>query len=621
MAWGGIHFQTQGTISMIRHPMIVVSVVATLFTGLEGAAQVTLHPSDNVSKIVNSKPAGTTFIFTPGTYRLSQAIVPKDNDKFIGETFCAPPANPCPAIISGSVLIGPLATPEGGNYAVAKQTQQGGRGGPRICDAGWEGCKYPEDLFFDGVPYKHLDSPTMPSIGPGEWWFDYANHIIYFHDDPTGHKVETSTVNNGFGGPANSVTIQYLTMEEFADMYPIGAIGMSHGDKTLTEGTNWTISHCEVRLNHGFGVRIGFGMHILDNYIHDNGENGIGGGLGSKAAPETESSNSGILIQGNIIEHNNFAHFHPGFGSGGIKLGAASGVVVRGNRIEHNEGAGIHFDVDGLNEFVDGNIINDNSDNDALVQELGGGHSTFRNNIVTRNGAHLNGPGFAYEIAVRASSGVDIYCNVIEVPAAEGVGAWHIGSASRGNSEYPPFNYHATTGNSFHHNTVIWDAGANGEAGMRHNDPNNQPNFFSSNAPPDYNNYHMQNPSAPRFVYDNDNSRTNRQKPFSNHQRSRADVHSTVDANYNSGFPQIAITSPADQSNVNNPVTVSASASDPSGIRKVEFYVDWKLENTVTTAPYDFDWSNGTSGSHIVTAMAYSNAGVRTCYAVTLNEQ
>ncbi len=37
--------------------------------------------------------------------------------------------------------------------------------------------------------------------------------------------------------------------------------------------------------------------------------------------------------------------------------------------------------------------------------------------------------------------------------------------------------------------------------------------------------------------------------------------------------------------------------------------------------PYDFNWTNGTTGAHTVAAMAYSNAGIRACYAVTLNEQ
>ena len=136
-------------------------------------------------------------------------------------------------------------------------------------------------MFFDGKPYRHLDSPTLPTIGAGEWWFDYTNHIIYFHDNPAGHTVETSVVDNAFGGPANNVTIQYLTVEEFADMYPTGAIGVTQGANALTQGTNWTVENCEVRLNHGSSEsELATGIQILNNYIHDNGEIGIGGGIG-----------------------------------------------------------------------------------------------------------------------------------------------------------------------------------------------------------------------------------------------------------------------------------------------------------------------------------------------------
>jgi hypothetical protein len=595
---------------MIRHLWI-----AFLLLSLVSRAQVTLHPTDNVPKIVSSKPPGTTFIFSPGTYRLSQSVIPKDNDQFIGQTSCAPPATSCPAIISGGVVIGASATFDGTNYAVAKQMQQGPRGVTTgNCEAGWLACIDPEDLFFDGKPYRHLDSAGLPAIASGQWWFDYTNHIIYFHDDPSGHTVETSVLNNGFGGPANNVTIQYLTMEEFADMYPVGAIGVAQGRNAQSQGADWKIKNCEVRLNHGFGVRIGYGIQILSNYIHDNGELGIGGGL-----PTIQSVNSRILVQGNTIDHNDYAHFNPGFGSGGFKVGGTSGIVLRGNIIRNNEGAGIHFDEDSQNEFVDGNLITDNSDASGLEQELGSGTSTFRNNIVLRNGAHLNSNNWSYQISVRASSGVNVYCNVMEVPSGQGVGGWGVGAANRGSSRYPPFQYRATTGNYVHHNTVIWDAGANGEVGFRQNDAANQPDFFASNTPPDYNSYHLPNPSGGHFVYDNNNSRGNRPKPFSSHQSSRADVHSTVDSNYTSGFPTVAITSPPDQATVAGPVTVEAAASDKSGIKKVEFYVDWQLQTTATASPYKFEWSGGDSGAHTVAAMAYSNAKIRACYAVTLN--
>jgi hypothetical protein len=149
----------------------------------------------------------------------------------------------------------------------------------------------------------------------------------------------------------------------------------------------------------------------------------------------------------------------------------------------------------------------------------------------------------------------------------------------------------------------------------------NQPQVFAKNKPPDFNTYHLSSTSAAQFLYDNDNSGSNRRHTFASHQAAGADVHGHVDTNNTSGFPTVAITSPADQSSVTNPVTVAATASDKSGIRKVEFYVDWQLQGTVTSSPYEFNWTNGTSGAHTVAAMAYSNAGIHACYAVTLNAQ
>jgi parallel beta-helix repeat protein len=598
-------------------------LVVFLFSfSLMASAQVTLHPVDNVSKIVSSKPEGTTFIFASGTYHLSHPILPKNDDKFIGETKCAPPASPCPAIISGAVVIGPDAKSDGTDYRVVNQRQHNSRGATtKNCDPGWLACILPEDLYFDGRPLRHLDSPSLPSMGEGEWWFDYNNHVIYFHDDPSGHAVESSVIDNAFGGPANHVTLQYLTVEKFASMYPVGAIGESQKADALTRETDWTVENCEIRLNHGFGVRVGYHIRILNNYIHDNGEFGIAGGIGLVAAPATQSANAGIVIEGNKITHNDYAHFDSQFGSGGIKFGATRGIVIRGNIIQNNLGSGIHFDDDSGDDLVDGNTISDNSDADALVQEIGVGTSTWRNNIITRNAAQLNEHNFGFQVAVRVSPGVHMYCNVLEVPAGPGIGAWAIGSSNRGNSNFPPFQYRTSTGNWFHDNTVIWDPGANGGAGMWHNDPGNQPNFFGSNTPPDYNEYHLSSRSASVFVYDNDNSRSNRMKSFRNLQGGHAEVHSAADTNNTSGWPEVSIKSPLDQSPVSNPVAVSAAASDKSGIRKVEFYVDWKLQTTMTSPPYDFNWADGTTGPHIVAAMAYSNAGIRNCYAVTLNRQ
>ncbi len=583
---------------------------------------VNIHPGDNIPNIVAQNPPGTTFVIYPGTYQLTEPIQTQTGDSFIGQTACAPPKTKCSAIISGSRVIGSLAKFNGTYYEVTGQTQQGPIDGVTSvkCEPSWGGCGYPEDLFFDGVALQHVNSGSLPKLSSGQWWFDYPNSTIYFYDNPSGHVVETSVTTNAFAGLGNNVTIQYLTIKGFAS--PGGSPGTigPPGNPSLTEGINWKIKNCEMMMNHGYVVRIAFGMQISNNYMHNNGWMGIGGGLSTDAT--TRSAQSGIVISNNTISYNNYAHFLSQFGSGGIKICSTKGVVIRGNTITHNIGAGIHFDMTEDSPIVDGNVITDNVGGAGVSYEVSVNSALFRNNILLRNGANLPteaGPNAA--IGSYASTHVESYCNVMQLPNAAHAQGLQIVGSNRGYNPYPPGQYLTSTGNTFHHNTVIWEPGSNGLVGYFLGDAAHQPNFFNDNDAPDYNMYHVPDTSASNFVYDNNTSQRNTKKTFTQYQASGADVHGTIDNKYNSGYPAVSITSPADGTAITgNSATIQASATDASGIAKVEFLVDWSLKSTVTSSPYTFDWTNIPAGAHTVTAMAYSKAGIGACYAVTLHK-
>lgn len=77
--------------------------------------------------------------------------------------------------------------------------------------------------------------------------------------------------------------------------------------------------------------------------------------------------------------------------------------------------------------------------------------------------------------------------------------------------------------------------------------------------------------------------------------------------------PTVSITSPANGSTakINTKVTITASASDNSGVTKVGFYINSVLIATDTSSPYSYSWNTRkyAAGTYIITAKAYDAAG------------
>jgi hypothetical protein len=571
---------------------------------LAAAPQVAIQPGTNIVTAVNNNAAGTTFVIYPGTYRLTAPIVPKTGDTFIGQTACAPPATSCPAILSGSKLLTSFQH-SGSYYYVTGQTQQN----PILitttqCLPGYLGCLYSEDLFFDGVPLLHV--PALSDVGPGTWFFDYPNATIYFYDNPAGHKVETSAIPAAFQSSANNVTIQGLTIEEFAVPVTLAAIGINAHPST-TEGANWVVKNNEILLNHGTGVRVNFGYQILNNYIHENGDLGIGGGTVAAGSgigtPPAIASN--VLIQDNEISYNNYAYLKPAFGAGGVKVGNIRGLVLRGNYIHNNLGSGVHTDTNNIDTLADGNTINDNTEQ-GLFNEISFA-ATYRNNVLRRNGyTHPDHNEWMYgaNILSSTSQGVVAYCNTVEVSAEGGNGMNVIAQARPG---------YVSSGNYYHHNTVTFD-GASGWNGGADGDPA-ETQFFSLNRF-DYNAYHLPSMSQVAFPWQK------KINDFPQLQTWVQEPHGSADTNYQASAPTVAITSPADQATASGTLSVAGTATGSLAVSKVEFYVDWTLQSTAGgTSPFKFSWNTSgvAAGAHTLAAMAYNTDGISACYAVTVN--
>ena len=73
----------------------------------------------------------------------------------------------------------------------------------------------------------------------------------------------------------------------------------------------------------------------------------------------------------------------------------------------------------------------------------------------------------------------------------------------------------------------------------------------------------------------------------------------------------MTITSPLSGTTVKGSVTISVSASDTSGIQRVEFYIDGKPKAIDYTAPYTCQWNTKTvkAKTHTILVIAYDKAG------------
>ncbi len=99
-----------------------------------------------------------------------------------------------------------------------------------------------------------------------------------------------------------------------------------------------------------------------------------------------------------------------------------------------------------------------------------------------------------------------------------------------------------------------------------------------------------------------------------------ASVTVTVN-NANTTPPTVSISSPTSGATVSGTVNVAATATDKTGITKVEFYLDSALQIADTSSPYAWSWNtvSSTNGSHTVMAKAYDVAGKTASASVTVS--
>ena len=348
---------------------------------------VAIAPGTNIQSVINANPAGTSYFLRAGYHRTNFTgvnqvhIAPKAGDTFEGETG---------AVLSGAMLLTQFTHSGSSWYAAGLSVHQGTSYG-----TGPETATRPEDLFINDKVLQRV--MTLSEVGPGKWFFDYGADRVYFGDDPTGKSVEISSLRNAFNSGADNVTIKNLTIEKYACPAQSGAVQMNSSNGG---GKSLLIENCNIRFNHGVGVKLLEGSMLKNSHIHNNGQLGV------------HAIGKDILVEGNEIDNNNFAGYSVDWEAGGTKFFRTTNLVVRGNRSHHNKGPGFWTDTDNIHTLYENNVIEDNQC-EGIIHEVSYA-ATIRNNQVRRNG-YLNPHwGYGAGIFISASSDVDIYGNLVE---------------------------------------------------------------------------------------------------------------------------------------------------------------------------------------------------------------
>ena len=468
--------------------VLVITAPVLLLAAFPAWAQnsiVTLLPGANVQLAVDANPENTTFIFRPGIYRL-QSIQPKNGDSFVGQYG---------AVLNGAQLLTAF-TRQGNLWVASGQTQQGQQHG--VCDSQHPTCGYPEDLFFDSLPLLHVGS--LSEVVPGSWYFDYPNHNIYLADDPSGRLVEASVSPSAFSGPANNVNITGLTVEKYSNPAQHGAVGDQ-------PGSNWIVTNNEIRWNHGCGMGLSDGSQAKLNFVHHNGQLGIG------------AVGKNILVEGNQVSFNNWAGFDPTWEAGGMKASESSNLIVRGNSVHDNFGPGLWTDIDSINTLYESNIVMNNSNGAGIAHEISYA-AVIRYNIVANNSLRQSSWLWGAQIMIQNSQNVQVYGNTVDVPAATTGGSNGIAiiQQNRGTGAYGPY---LAINNSIHNNSIIYRGAYNGTTGQGA-DYNAAALASSGNNVFDYDTYHVQNISNAYWIWQTGLA-------WSGFQQVRQETHGSVD--------------------------------------------------------------------------------------------
>jgi hypothetical protein len=316
--------------------LVLATLLALVASGGTGSAATScsgkkVYSGANLVNVAAGAPSGTTFCIHQGTYRVSQAVIVQDSDRFIG-VYQAPPR---PTVITSTAR--KVFNAEGSNRALIQGLRIEGAVGDQSC---------------------------QPECGRG----------ISRGANLTVDDVRlTNNRNQGIGGAWNGLLIKNSRIDH-------------NGSAPFAQQTGGETAA---------GIKSEYSMTIQNSYVHDNYWAGVWcddncGTLRVENSTLTGNGKAGIhteisvgdpypqVISGNTIKGN--GHFASWSIEAGLLINSVRNVQVYNNTFGNNKDSGIRVVEDGRWPVTGDVSVHDNVMNGDLLQGCSlSGVSCFNN--------------------------------------------------------------------------------------------------------------------------------------------------------------------------------------------------------------------------------------------------
>ena len=208
---------------------------------------------------------------------------------------------------------------------------------------------------------------------------------------------------NVFHGVAKDVTLRNLEIRGYANPVQRGAIQGEDLRNPSRKATAWVLEDLEVHDNGGYGIVVGERFVVRRSHVHHNGQLGIGG-----------ARVDDVVVEDNIIHHNNTDGANAMWEAGGVKITAARRLVLRDNHVYDNDGPGLWCDISCDDTLYEGNLVERHfGQNGVGIYHEISGAAVIRNNTVRDCG--LDRPVWLWGagILVSASHDVEVHHNTV----------------------------------------------------------------------------------------------------------------------------------------------------------------------------------------------------------------